>query len=56
MPLKKAASKGKKAVQKAVSYNIGELTAANKNKLASQKRSREQIAAIAYSAAKRKKK
>jgi hypothetical protein len=56
MPLKKSYGKTKGAVQKAVSYNIAELTRANKSKPASQKRSREQIAAIAFSAARKKKK
>jgi len=55
MPLKKAKSKSKSSVQKAVSYNIAELTRANKSKPSGQKRSRQQIAAIAYSAAKKKK-
>jgi hypothetical protein len=56
MPLKTASNKGKKATQKAVSYNIAELTNANKSKPASQQRSRAQIAAIAYSEAKKKSK
>lgn len=59
MPLKKARKgAGKKAVQKAVSYNIAELTRANKSKPSSERRSKAQIAAISYSAAgeKRKKK
>lgn len=58
MPLKKSSGKSKKAFQKAVSYNIAELTRANKSKPASEKRSKSQIAAISYSAAgeKRKKK
>lgn len=58
MPLKKSSGKGKKALQKAVSYNIAELTRANKSKPAGEKRSKAQIAAISYSAAgeKRKKK
>lgn len=51
MPLKKASSKSKKSIQKAVSYNIAELTRANKSKPASEKRSRAQIAAIGFSAA-----
>jgi len=57
MPLKKA-GKGKKSKQEAVSYNIAELTRANKSKPASEKRSKAQMAAISYSAAgeKRKKK
>lgn len=55
MPLKKSSGKSKKAIQKAVSYNISELTKANKTKSPSEKRSRAQIAAIAYSAAKKKK-
>lgn len=56
MPLKKAKSKRKKDVQKAVSSNIAELTRANKSKPASKQRSRAQIAAISYSAAGQKKK
>jgi hypothetical protein len=56
MPLQKARGKGKKAVQKAVSANIAELTRANKSKPAGKVRSRAQIAAIAYSAAGKKKK
>jgi hypothetical protein len=52
MPLKKA--KGKADMQKAVSANIQELTRANREKPASKKRSKEQIAAIAYSAARKK--
>lgn len=59
MPLKKVRKgAGKKSIQKAVSYNIAELTRANKSKPSAEKRSRSQIAAIAYSAAgeKRKKK
>ena len=55
MPLKKTKGTGKKSVQKAVSYNIAELTRANKSKPAGEKRSRAQIAAIAYSAARKKK-
>jgi hypothetical protein len=54
MPLKKASGKGKAAVQKAVSTNIAELTRANREKPAGKKRSKEQIAAIAYSAARKK--
>lgn len=54
MPLKKASGKGKAAVQKAVSANIAELTRANREKPAGKKRSKEQIAAIAYSAARKK--
>lgn len=54
MPLKKASGKGKAAVQKAVSTNIQELTRANREKPAGKKRSKEQIAAIAYSAARKK--
>lgn len=54
MPLKKASGKGKAAVQKAVSANIQELTRANREKPAGKKRSKEQIAAIAYSAAGKK--
>jgi hypothetical protein len=54
MPLKKATGKGKAAVQKAVSANIQELTRANRSKPAGKKRSKEQIAAIAYSAARKK--
>lgn len=54
MPLKKASGKGKAAVQKAVSSNIAELTRANREKPAGKKRSKEQIAAIAYSAARKK--
>lgn len=56
MPLKKSSGPGKKAKQKAVSYNIAELTRANRSKPASQRRSREQISAISFSAAKRRKK
>jgi hypothetical protein len=52
MPLKKAT--GKAAMQKAVSANIQELTRANREKPAGKKRSKEQIAAIAYSAARKK--
>lgn len=52
MPLKKA--KGKADMQKAVSANIQELTRANREKPAGKKRSKEQIAAIAYSAARKK--
>lgn len=55
MPLKKASGKGKKAVQSAVSFNIAELTRADKSKPANKQRSRAQRAAIAYSFAKRKK-
>lgn len=51
MPLKKSSGKSKKAVQRAVSYNIAELTRANKSKPASERRSPAQIAAIGYSAA-----
>jgi hypothetical protein len=51
MPLRKASSKSKKSVQKAVSYNIAELTRANKTKPAGEKRSRAQIAAIGFNAA-----
>lgn len=54
MPLKKASGKGKAAMQKAVSANIQELTRANREKPAGKKRSKEQIAAIAYSAARKK--
>lgn len=54
MPLKKASGKGKAAVRKAVSANIAELTRANREKPAGKKRSKEQIAAIAYSAARKK--
>lgn len=54
MPLKKASGKGKAAVQKAVSANIQELTRANREKPAGKKRSKEQIAAIAYSSARKK--
>lgn len=50
MPLKKASGKGKKAIQKAVSANIKELSHSGK------KRSQAQKIAIAYSAAKKKKK
>lgn len=56
MPLKKSHGRGKKAVQKAVSANIRELYHANDSKPASKKRSPAQIKAIAYAAAKRKKK
>jgi hypothetical protein len=52
MPLKK--TKGKADMQKAVSANIQELTRANREKPAGKKRSKEQIAAIAYSAARKK--
>lgn len=52
MPLKRARKgAGKKAMQNAASYNISELTNANKSKPASQKRSRAQIIAIGLSAA-----
>lgn len=51
MPLKKAHKAGKKAMQNAVSYNIAELTRANKSKPAGEKRSRAQIAAIGFNAA-----
>jgi hypothetical protein len=51
MPLKKASGRSKKAVQKAASYNISELTQANKSKAAGEKRSRKQIIAIGLSAA-----
>jgi len=54
MPLKKAKGKGEKAVQKAVSANIQELTRANREKPTGKKRSEKQIAAIAYSAARKK--
>ena len=54
MPLKKARGKGEKAIQKAVSANIQELTRANREKPAGKKRSEKQIAAIAYSAARKK--
>lgn len=53
MPLMKA--KGKGNLKKAVAYNISELTKANKEKPASKKRGRKQIAAIAYSAARKRK-
>jgi hypothetical protein len=53
MPLPKAKGYGKKATQKAVSQNITELTKANKSKPKSKKRSKGQIAAIAYSAARK---
>jgi len=53
MPLTKAKGYGKKATQKAVSQNIKELTEANKSKPKSKKRSKSQIAAIAYSAARK---
>lgn len=57
MPLKKASKgSGKMAMQNAVSYNISELTRANKSKPAGEKRSRAQIAAISYSAARSGKK
>lgn len=56
MPLKKASGKGKKATQAAISYNISELTRTNRSKAPDKKRSRAQISAISYSAAKRKKK
>jgi hypothetical protein len=49
MPLKKG---GKQAVQ----YNIEELYHANASKPAGKKRGRDQIIAIAFAAAKRKKK
>lgn len=51
MPLKKASGKSKKSMQNAVSYNIAELTRANKSKPTGEKRSKAQIAAIGYSAA-----
>lgn len=51
MPLKRASGKSKKSIQQAVSYNIAELTRANKSKPAGEKRSRAQIAAIGFSAA-----
>jgi len=51
MPLKKSSGRSKKSIQKAVSYNIAELTRANKSKAPGEKRSRAQIAAISYSAA-----
>jgi len=56
MPLKKAHGRGKKAVQSAVSANIRELYHANDSKPSGKKRSAAQIKAIAYSAAKKKKK
>jgi len=43
-----------KGGKKAVSYNIKELTNANKSKSVGKKRSRNQIIAISISAAKRK--
>ena len=52
MPLTKAKGYGKKAMSTAVSKNISELTKANKAKPKGKKRSKKQIAAIAYSAAK----
>jgi hypothetical protein len=51
MPLKKSSGRSKKAVQKAASYNIAELTRANKSKPSGEKRSRKQIIAIGLSAA-----
>jgi hypothetical protein len=54
MPLKKAKGTAKKAMNKAVSANIQELTRANREKPAGKKRSEKQIAAIAYSAARKK--
>jgi len=54
MPLKKARGTSKKAMNKAVSANIQELTRANREKPANKKRSEKQIAAIAYSAARKK--
>lgn len=51
MPLKKATSKSKKAINKAVSYNIDELFHHGKKQ-----RSHQQIVAIAESAARGKKK
>jgi hypothetical protein len=54
MPLKKAKGSTKKAMNKAVSANIQELTRANREKPANKKRSEKQIAAIAYSAARKK--
>jgi len=54
MPLKKAKGTTKKAMNKAVSANIQELTRANREKPAGKKRSEKQIAAIAYSAARKK--
>lgn len=56
MPLQRAGGKGKKAVRKAVSANISELTNANKSKPAGKKRKRDQIIAIAISEAKKGKK
>jgi hypothetical protein len=53
MPLKQAKGKSKKAMSKAVSSNISELTTANKSKPKGKKRSAKQIAAIAYSAARK---
>lgn len=53
MPLTKA--KGKGGMRKAVAANISELTTANKQKPMGKKRSRKQIAAIAYSAARKRK-
>lgn len=51
MPLKTAKSKSKKSIQKAVSSNIKELVHNGK-----QPRSKKQIVAIAYSAARKNKK
>ena len=56
MPLQKAKGRSKKAVQKAVSSNIAELYKANELKPDSKKRPVDQIKAIAYAAATRKKK
>lgn len=56
MPLKKASGKSKKSMQNAVSYNIAELTRANKSKATGEKRSKAQIAAIGFSAARSGKK
>lgn len=57
MPLKKATSKSKKAIQSAISYNMHELSMDNKKKGKSRgangkPRSRKQMIAIAISKAK----
>jgi hypothetical protein len=52
MPLTKA--KGKGGMRKAVAANMSELTKANKEKPMGKKRSKKQMAAIAYSAARKK--
>lgn len=56
MPPVKAKSRKKADVQKAVSKNIQGLIAADKKRPPSQRRSKEQIIAIAYAESKPKKK